>query len=349
MPDIEIEVKSFDDQLEDAYRQLLPEQRNENAMGKLQWRFCEGKFSKSVFSVAKDKVTGAVVGMNAFLATEMKIFDNLNATGYQSMDTVVLPEYRRCGLFTKLINAFYDESQNLSASLIYGFPNNKSGPGLFNKLMWTRFSFPPFLVKPLRAGYFVQKFFGKKLSFCDFPLSFVRQSDHSHSIIINNFDERFDRFWAKLLPSFSCVVHRDSKFLNWRLSSHPTTKYTTKAVVSDDGEIRAFITYVSKDKHGGKIGYLMEALSLPGSEKDLSMLIRNMIAEFNILKHDAILAWSSPTSPSFNVLKNMSFFVLPEKLAPIKLSFGARLLANIHAQNIKYEDWYISYLDSDTV
>lgn len=345
--EINIEVNSFDNTVQDIYKTLLPEQAQAVNQGLLAWKFYhQAAAMAGLFAVARDKDT--VVGLNAFMGLRIKFFDEENAIAFQSMDTIIHPKYRGCGLFTRLIRAFYDTVVPQRV-LLYGFPNAHSAHGFFNKLGWQRLGAPPFLIKPLRTGYFLKRFFGSTFSALDIPLSRIKQRSLSknNSVFIEQFDARFDRFWSKVSAQFSCAVHRDSQYLNWRIAAHPTKKYTTKAFLSRDGEIQAFITYILLDKHEGKIAYIMEALSLPEAQGSLISLFNEVINECNKNKVDCILGWCASHASNYKAYRSSGFLPLPQKLAPIKLNFGAKLF--IDNKKMTYRDWYVSYLDSDTV
>lgn len=349
---IDIDVVPFAPEIESAYKKLLVECTENIHQNKHLWRFKLNPITNSVFAVAKNRENKLIVGLNGFMGIKMKMGDK-DVIGYQSMDTVVTPECTGQGVFTRLVQSFYQAAPNYDASILYGFPNHKSGPGFFNKLEWTHLASPPFLIKPLRSGYFAQRLLGKPGRFLDIPLSFTSLSETTQKLIeIDKFDSRFDDFWQKLLPSFTCTVHRTSTYLNWRISSHPAIKYQTKAIFSENGELLAYITYCWLNKHDGKVGYIMEALALPEAHDRLALLFKVMIAELNQYKVDVVLAWCASHSLNYTNYRNAGFYPLPNRLRPIKLSFGARILSqNTHVdlQGLKFEDWYLSYLDSDTV
>lgn len=341
--DIAIKVKPFDGDLKEAYLRLLPEQATGIGRGRLAWRFEKNPASTGIFSVATDAAQGNVVGINAFAAARLKMGER-TVLGFQSMDTIVDPVCRGQGLFTRLLKAFYEAAPELKTFLLYGFPNGNSAPGFFNKLGWTRLSSPPFLIKPLRTGYFAKRILGDAGKYFDLPLAFARAPQGIETI--TRFDERFTRLWKKFSEKVPCALERNADYLNWRIADNPEFTYTTKAVV-ENGELKAFLTYTELEKHGGRIGYVMEAM---GDEAALAKLFRAMTAEFMHKKVDAVLAWCPPHAPNHKAHRRAGFLPMPEKIRPIELHFGARLFPVSEGEpGLKYEDWYLSYLDSDTV
>jgi len=274
--------------------------------------------------------------------------DGNQAVGYQSMDTIVSPRCRGQGLFGRMLTAFYDASSTHEGLLLYGFPNDNSAPGFFNKLGWTRLSAVPFLIKPLRLGYFLRRIIGEKARFLDIPLSFVTAKEEGIKDILR-FDARFDQFWERIAPGMPVATVRNQRYLNWRLSDHPEMHYSTKAIQDENGAILAFVSYQLIEKHGGRIGYIMEALALPGEKKPLVRLLRFAIASLRQQKADAVLAWALPHAPNYDTYRSTGFLPMPEKIRPIQLHFGVRALRGGLKRGLELRDWYISYLDSDTV
>jgi hypothetical protein len=77
----------------------------------------------------------------------------------------------------------------------------------------------------------------------------IRLSRNSHATfneysyaLVSRFDERFDRFWAQVLPQQRIVVGRDSLYANWRYVECPTKKYSLFAAAQrSTGEIAGYI------------------------------------------------------------------------------------------------------------
>jgi hypothetical protein len=155
-----------------------------------------------------------------------------------------------------------------------------------------------------------------------------------------SFDAGATEVWQRFAKGVQCAVVRDADFLNWRLASHPVERYTILA--APDG---SFVAFTVVEKHGGTIGYLMEAL---GDSPVLAQLISSALHEMVAARADAVLGWCLPWSPNYRAYRAAGFYPLPEKLRPIHFNFGARPL---RAQSLAATDprgWYVSYLDSDT-
>jgi len=329
---IQYALVPFSDAVRNAYLDLLEQQQREVALGKLEWKFRANPSGPGLISVAtKD---GNIVGINAFIASTLHV-GGARISGYQSMDTVVSPDVRGQGVFVKLVETFYDHSDD--AAVVYGFPNSNSAPGFFGKLGWMNFGAVPMLIRPLRTGYFLKRFFR---SAPDFRVPLLSQP-HPSPERITRFGQQDTKTWEKFSSSCQCAVQRDADFLNWRLIDHPTEKY--EILRAPDGTfVASTLTY----KHGGRVGYVMEAI---GEEVALTALIATTLRHLQFQGADVALAWCLPHSPNYRAYRRAGFFPLSKSLRPITVNFGARPLRSDVSAVGDRKSWYVSYLDSDTV
>lgn len=328
---IQYNLIPFSEAVRDAYLDLLTQQQKEVALGKLEWKFRSNP--KGLGMIASATKDGRIVGINAFMANMFQV-DGFLRLGYQSMDTVVSPDVRGQGVFSRLVETFYDQCD---AALVYGFPNSNSAPGFFGKLGWTNFGVVPMLIRPLRTGYFLKRVVGIAP---DFRIPLLSRA-HAPAERIARFTPQDTETWLKFSSSGLCSVQRDADFLNWRLINHPTEKYD--ALRANDG---SFIASSLTHKHAGCVGYVMEAI---GDEVTLTGLIANVLRDMQIRGADVALAWCLPNSPNYRAYRNAGFFHFPLSLRPIVVNFGARALQGASSVIAEKSNWYISYLDSDTV
>lgn len=328
--DIEYELLPFSEELRNAYLELLPEQELEVARGKLEWKFRNMPAGTGLVAVARSG--GRILGLNGFMAGPFKLGGG-QVRGYQSMDTIVSPEARGQGVFGKLINSFY---QNTDGALLYGFPNLNSSPAFFGKLGWSAFGAVPMLIRPLRAGYFLKRL-AQALPDFQLPI-FSRRLSQAEQI--GRFDESATEIWRRFSAGIGCAIQREADYLNWRFADHPTERYTI--LRAPDG---AFTVSNVAAKHGASIGYLMEAI---GGNDSLPRLIAESLHRMRSAGADLAFAWCLPWSPNYRAYRKAGFYPLPARLRPIVINFGARALTAPDPAITSARSWYISYLDSDT-
>jgi len=331
--EIAYDLVPFTDAIRDAYLELLPDQGQAIAAGKLEWKFRDNPAGTGMVAIAR--ADGEIIGVNGFMPSRFMLGER-EARAYQSMDTIVAPAARGKGVFPALLKCFYERTDG---ALIYGFPNASSSPGFFGKLGWSRFGPVPMLFRPLRTGYFLKRF-GRLMPDVRVPILSRPLRDFER---IARFDETATAAWRSFSTGIACALDRDADFLNWRLADHPAEEYDI--LRAPDG---SFTVHSVSDKHGGRIGYLMEAI---GAGATLAPLISASLRDMAASGADAALAWCLPGSPNYAAHRKAGFYPLPPKLRPVVINFGARPLRSEAGMDAITDPrgWYVSYLDSDTV
>lgn len=275
----------------------------------------------------------------------------------QSLDTLTDADFRGKGLFVSLAKKTFARAAADGAALIYGFPNKSSAPGFFKKLGWVELGTVPFLLRPLRLSYAAERLKLPAAARALVPKTplvapFGRQRQKGVREI-TLVDPRMTALWERFCVNVGVAVERDAAYLKWRIYDKPGESYRT--FIYEDGErdaIRAMCIFTVKDKHGGRIGYVMELLhdrTFAGM-RAASHLLGLAVREMSDDGADSVLAWSMAHTASFPILARHAFLPLPERLRPIELHLGVRAFDDAIAPVVQDRaKWYLSYLDSDTV
>jgi len=153
-----------------------------------------------------------------------------------------------------------------------------------------------------------------------------------------------DGLWDRFAPSIHCATVRDQTFLNHRLFGAPQAQgYRVVAEMDPQGGV--LVATHETEKHGGRIGYIMEAMG--GAA--LRGVLNSELARLRDRGVELALAWCYPWSPNYSALRRCGFLPLPQRLRPIRIWFGGQAISTRAASSVRRENWYLSYLDSDTV
>lgn len=334
------------------YKKTFDENGSPKSIERLNWMHFQNLLKEPLVSYAvaeKNKNVEKAAALYAVFPVICKYYsEQVKAT--QSIDTITDINHRGKGLFINLAKDVYSMAFEKGYKFVYGFPNKNSAPGFFKKLGWKEICEVPFLIKPLRSSYFFKSIFKRKL--IDFGISFPSniKLKVGYSVReIKTFDSAFDYIWNQFSKNINISINRDSKYLNWRLVEKPDFTYFKKALFFNENPV-GFVIYSIEEKHNGKIAYLLDLIYLPEEEKHANKLLKIALKEIREEKCDLILAWCFKHSPNYNLIKGKGgFFTIPLKLRPIELFFGANFFNEKNENNYKTENWYISYLDSDTV
>jgi GNAT superfamily N-acetyltransferase len=325
-----VTIEGFSDDLLRAYADSGMERARAGARA-LSWAFGS---NPAAFAVAR--TDGAIVGVSAYIQSRMK-FGAANGIGLQAVDSFVSPQMRGRGVFSALAQSYDRHAEQTKADLVWGFPNDNAAPAWFGKLGWHRHGQVPFLVKPLRAGYVLRKL---GLRF-DFPLSFAQDQNLAP---VSSVADWGDALWENAEGKIGCATIRDRTFLSHRLFQAPQAAHYRTVADTAPGRA-ALVATREAEKHGGRIGYLMEALG----GASLAELLMSELGRLRGRGVELVLAWAFPWSPNYQTLRKAGFLPLPVPLRPIHIWFGTRPKSPGAACANASGQWYLSYLDSDTI
>jgi len=233
-----------------------------------------------------------------------------------------------------------------------GFPNGNSAPGFFGKLAWVSLAPVPFLLRPLRTRYFATKLplgpFEKLVPDLRVPVRTRATKGRSNIVEVREIGSEVDQLWSEFSSGIDVTVVRDARYLRWRLRK-PGELYHLIGV-EEGGALDALCAFTTVDKHGGRVGYVLELMHRPDKLKAATVLLTEAVRRMAADRADAVLAWCFPHSPNAGAYSEVGFFGLPERFRPIELHVGVRSFDPSHTTLLaRRESWYMSYCDSDTV
>lgn len=320
----------------------------------LSWQYLKNPAGGHItaFAVTADGKDAAVYSV--FFAPFLQNGQHILAA--QSLDTLTDKDHRGQGLFTLLADAVYHRCEEKNIQFVYGFPNSQSGPGFFGKLGWKDLGAPPFIFRVFNMGYLINRLsrgIFKAALLIPFPrmhLSNRINIDREiFSILpLERFDTTYDQLWQNSNSRNRITIDRTSEYMNWRYIDCPRKDYKIISV-SKGGVLEAVCVSTIREKHGGKIGYIMDVIHARDNLIAANIALQSTLRSMKDGNVDIALAWCASSAKSFEVYRNHGFFKLPRAMQPIKLFFGVRYTSQKHDSSVKSSDFFLSYADSDTV
>lgn len=343
---IHCEIVEFGAEVEEAYGRLFTDAGQHKSWELLAWRYMHNPHGKGTFAVARDN--GKIVGMIALVATRLRINGQV-VSGIQAVDTIVAPEAQGKALFIRMGKAIYDQATLHEGQILWGFPNALAKRGWFGRLGWTRFGTVPFLVKPIRTGFFLSRI-GEPLGKIDFPIGGLLGKKPAGFEIIERFGDDALPVCSHFNSINTCALDYSPAFLNWRLIDCPHTEYRVVGIRHPHGHLSAVVASIILDKHGTKIAYIMEAIAVPDGARSLRQLLAWELRNARRLGATLALGWNPNHSPTAKMMKGVGFIPLPDRFRPVEIHFGAKILdGHVPASALSGDLWYLSYINSDTV
>ena len=327
---------------------------SEKSIEHLRWQYADncGGGAYSAFAVSGSGEDAAVYSL-------FKVPAKLNGQkviACQSLDTLTGSDHRGKGLFSMLAKHVNNRCDEDGIAFIYGFPNDKSGPGFFKNLQWRELGHPPFLMHINNLGY-VLSIFGKPSiripavipSMAVRLANSIRRKRGAYRVESGQgflAESLYDDLWLSFSRDIKNVVIRDSAYIAWRYVQRPKSDYRFISIYRKD-ELCAVAVFVLREKHGGRIGYVMDVIYRSGEIAAGKLAVGRAIEVLSADHADVVLAWATPGAKTRHVYMSNWFLPLPRKFQPIKLFVGARFA--VGAERSDDGDLFLSYADSDTV
>ncbi len=191
------------------------------------WKYFGNPLGPAIVGIAT--AGGSVVSVVA--ATPKRIWISGTAVlGYELGDFLTHGNYRKMGLFSRLIDRVCREAGARGAALVYVRPNDVSFPILVGKLSFheahridaRRFVIPSYMLSR-KIGIPASLL---RLSGMDWLIKrrhILRPPQGAVNVVsVERFGEETDLLWQRASAGYDFALVRDSSYLNWRFADCPT-------------------------------------------------------------------------------------------------------------------------------
>lgn len=313
------------------------------------WQYRQNPMGKAIIVLAKDEQkNNLIIGVEVILPMKIMV-DQQIVIGSLSCNSAVDPDYRKMGIFSRLVSAIQDKSIEKGISCIYGIANEKSVEAFIKKGAIEIISLP-LLVKPLRLSEYFDTFLGKIIKPCD-TIWKIKSNNNPNVIRYEaQFNSEFDLLIDKASKRIPIIQRRDKEFLKWRYGNHPIHKYQV-FVLKQDSILKGYVITTQSMVNQKKLGIIVDFLvDDTANVKELRDLISVALEDFWKNNVSIAIATCRPGLLECNILKKSGFFVIPKILKPQPLHF---ILIQKNQQEHQldkleqYKRWYFSFGDYD--
>jgi len=313
------------------------------------WQYRNNPEGKAIVLLAiDDSKDDLIIGTNAIIRTRL-IIDGEETISFFACNAQVHPDYRKKGIFYKLLLSTSSSARDNGISSIFAFPNNNSFSA-YIKEDAVKITNLPLLVRPIRFSQYFHSPIKQILK--PFDIFWKKKKIFPYSIeqLNGNFDDSFEILAKKTSKRISVIGSRNKEFLNWRYKEHPTRKYqifTLKQTNKLIGYIITKIHFFNKNKIGVIVDYMID--SDIRDKNQLKSLIDKAISYFWDNNVSVAIATCNEGLLENELLHSSGFFVLPSFLKPEPLHFMVRILDDDkkHVKLAKFENWFFSFGDYD--
>jgi GNAT superfamily N-acetyltransferase len=246
---------------------------------------------------------GDLVGARPFFALELCVNGDRHVA-LQPGDTMVHPDHRRQGVFTRMNEVAIERYRDRDVSFFFNFPNEKSGAG-YLKLGWERVTERPTYYRVHDAAALQGSAAGRAASLATRGLQLFlagynrlssRRLDAPDDVTV----QRYDSIPAETLAGIEydrrrsgIHVHRDVRFYDWRFGN-PAWEYTAYVGESEGEPIAGVV--VGKSTDDATVARVTDVTPLPrGAAADGVEALLKRVVEAHA---DADLLAAPPVLPA---------------------------------------------------
>lgn len=260
-----------------------------------EWQFrCIPGEAKALIASEKDRI----IAFGALLPFKASVRGKV-CTVFEGVEFVVLPEFRRRGIFTKLASSLYGQINNKNHAFAFASPMSF---GMYqHRLEHSFIGYFPYWIGIVNFQALIQKKV-RPLSFLKKPfckLIELKPLKYNNGMVIesvNNLDKSWDivETW-KYKSDF--YLKKNAAYLNWRYISHPYHKYDIYGIY----------------RNGQPVGYVVirgqNLIDLAYSDNEtLKCLLNKAIDYFREKEVLVANTYLSLDTEGVKILKNMRFW-----------------------------------------
>lgn len=311
------------------------------------WQYRNGPYGIATILLAKDD-DDSIIGIEPILP--MKLYVNNKVTlSSLSCNSVVDPDFRKRGIFSRLVSNILKIIEKKEISTIYGIPNIKSY-NIFMRNGFDEINQLPLLIKPLKfSKYFSHPTKGLiRLIEIFFK---VKNGKSDIELFSGEINSDFEKIIKNLSNRVSILQKRDKEFLQWRYRDNPAKKYDIH-VLKENTQLKGYIVTTVAELKEKKIGVVLDFVfdSTIENKEGPKDLVRKVLEMFWKKDIPLAIATCGENSQENKILKQVGFIQSPRFLKPEPLYFIIGEISS-HDQNIQrmkeFKNWFFTFGDYD--
>ena len=313
----------------------------------LRWKYFENPLGEAIVGIAV--ADERVLSLVASVPTPLQVGQETR-TVVQYGDFLTVPEYRKRGLFSRLVEMVATEAAARGAALAYCRPNENSFPIMMRcsfeeprQIQQRRFLVPSqTLARKLRVPLVASN--GLGLDSLVQRLCMPPCRDRRLAIeTVTRFGEEFDEFWEQARRDYQFVISRGSQYLNWRYADGPTP-FQIRRACRGGKTVGFLVSFLSQST---RTAFLVDLFICRDDLAAARALLDSGFREWRREGMQAVYVWS-PVSPERSPLDRLirRAFPLAERTL---LHFVVRVFDQTLAHPLPGAGWHLSLGDFDGI
>lgn len=311
-----------------------------------EWKYFGNRMGKAIVGVAM--ADSRVVSLVAAMVKPLQVRAG-HLIAYELGDFLTARDFRKCGLFSRLVEIVCDETRARGASLVYVQPNDISFP-ILSKL---GFAEPQQIHQ--RSYAIPSRLIARRLHVCPKLISWTHIDDLTRYLAappgnrsvrverITRFDAETDQIWQNARNGYSFLLVRTSEFLNWRYADSPTPFqiWMARRGTEPVGFLVGFSAVAEQ------LAEVVDLFTSAGDRTAAQTLLHHAFKEFHSQGMRAILSYTLVDSPHSMVSELLSRACPLVRQNP--LHFAVRSFDAAVTAQMPVAGWHLSPGDFDGV
>jgi L-amino acid N-acyltransferase YncA len=312
------------------------------------WQYLKNPEGQAIVITAKDNENNnSVIGVESILPMALIVNQKIVKASL-SCNSYVHTNYRKKGIFSKLISTLFDESAKKEILCIYGVANDNSFNSFVNKGSHEIVDLP-ILFKPLRLSRFFPFPLNILIHLFDNIWKVNKKSNPNVVDFHEDFDKSFETLVEKASKRVPIIQRRTKEFLNWRYRNHPTREYKT-FVLRENSVLEGYIIVRKTQVNGKLIGVIVDLLIDSNKNKGIQDLLMYALEYFWNSGVSVVITTCGPSTLEYKMLRQNGFRIAPKFMKPQSSHFiiiYSKSNENDSEQLKKYDNWFFSFGDYD--
>jgi GNAT superfamily N-acetyltransferase len=326
------------------------------------WRFLDNPYGRVWIDLAWHG--DVLVGQYAVMPVRMTV-DGAQRWWAISLDTFTNPDYRRQGVFGTLAKSLYGRLAD-QADVVYGFPNENSSYGFYNKLRWIPVTPHPRLVLPgvLPAGLrrrhpavrtlapAADAVLGVAVRGLSAVSRAVGWTRGVRTEVSEALPDDLEPLWAAVAPQAGIRVTADRAWFTWRYVRHPDFQYRFVSARRGDALVGMAVVRPPPPDGRSRMGQLMDVLLADPDDADAARALVGASVEASCAGGGPAMSALAPVGSTLRRALLSAGFVPHRDVKPQwTWTLGARMLHDrvSPAQVVDGARWFVGFGVHDAV
>ena len=321
-----------------------------------EWRYYGNPSIPSKMLIAESE--GEIIGLQP-MASLPALAMGQPVTMATLTGVVTHPDFRRKGVFTRLVTQSLEEARQDGDQLVYTFPNRLSLPGFMRAGGWLHVGSLPLYVKSLDWDAILQTRMtnpglvriASSTARLGFGLIARPRLLPASGVAIRHvaaWDAGIEAFWARAsaLHDSHYLVQRSHGYLTWRYVQHPEEQYVLLQA-EQQGMIQGYAVVKTTELFDLRAGLIVDLLALHPRVSDA--LVAGALEYLSEVKAEIAGALISDVLFYPGSLRRNGFVRCPIKLCPREFFFVAQIISPQATAASDLKNWFLTWGDTDNV